>query len=172
MCAAGGCDGGEVLFDVFDGHVEELAEDHRVRQFDGQCFVDGGSVQLDLIRTARVAYAAEIDESPLLYDGGIEPEQGIGHVPIRSIIMPGNAVGMHKGRDVGEVVVVIDDVGQIRRGLVRFVGLGSQTRGRFDAFGKIDHVDGALPIRQLPSDPLRTAGRCLSHYDGLSEMRV
>lgn len=98
--------------------------------------------------------AAEVDETAFLDERGVEPEEHVGYVPIWGIVVPGYSAGVDEGCDVGEVVVVIDDVGEVGVDFVGFVDFGLETGGGLHIFGEINHVNGTFPVRQLLFHPV------------------
>ena len=56
------------------------------------------------------------------------------------VVMVAPAMGMHEDHDIGQVVVVIDDVGQVDHNFVTFVS--GRVEGRFGVVGNVDgYVD-------------------------------
>jgi nucleoside phosphorylase len=67
------------------------------------------------------------------------------------VIVPGIAMGVHEDVDVGQVIVVIDDISQVDHDFVAFIFRGMERRRWI--IGYVDSGLNAVRAIEGPSDP-------------------
>lgn len=76
--------------------------------------VAAGAVHVDPVRAAGVVVAADVHVAEAGDAGVVEAVDDLGGIEAHElVVVPGVAVGVHEERRVGQVVVVVDDVGEV-----------------------------------------------------------
>lgn len=137
--------------DLVRGDVEDLlvgggegGADILVRDVDG-----GGIQRVDAGRAAGVVFAAQVDVAEGVDGVKAETAEGIAGEGPEEVVVPLFGVGVDEDGVVGEVVVEVDDVGEVGRGFAAAQGRGHEEAWFGGVFGRVNKRGSLAGDREL-----------------------